>query len=147
MRIILSRCSKRCMTKDTTGARSMAPSVYGPEPVFAPIRRLKICQSRGKWIFGLQIDSGSDLNRAGAVSRVSRRLGTAATGPEAKLKEGNRQRGLDGLSVEQAILGGRKSQGLLLPKTTAETTLINNKRRTINAISSSIFTNNSSGYL
>ena len=40
-------------TKDTTRARPMAFSAYGPEPVFARIRRRNICQSPGgddrKW--------------------------------------------------------------------------------------------------
>ncbi len=63
------RCRKLCAIKDTTEAKLMASSVYGPERVFARIRRLRICQSPGRLIPGLQTDSVSDL-------RVTWRLAT-----------------------------------------------------------------------
>jgi putative peptidoglycan binding protein len=55
--------------------------------------------------------------------------GSARVGGETK-RERNLRQELSGQRVDQARLGGRKSQGLPLSKTTAETALANNKLRT-----------------
>src|SRR5207245_1103642 len=55
--------------KDTTEAKLMASSVCGLEPVFARIRRLRICQSPGNLIPRRPVNSESD-------QWVARRLAT-----------------------------------------------------------------------
>ena len=117
----------------------MASSVSGPEPVFARIRRLRVCLSPGRLIPELQRDSGSDLNRSGTIPGVpGGKLGASATGLTLRLTEINLQQALGGRWLEQARLRGRKFQGLLLSKTTAETALTDNQLRTENTISSAM---------
>ena len=64
------RCRKLYAIRDTTEVRSMASSVYGPERVFARIRRLRICQSPGRLIPGLQTDSESALRVTWRLARL-----------------------------------------------------------------------------
>src|ERR1700687_1755818 len=115
----------------------MASSAYGPEPVFARIRRLRICLSPGRLIPGLQRASGSDLNRPGTLPRVAGgKLGTSSTGLTLRLTEINLQQASGGLRLEQARLRERKSQELLPSKTIAEEALTDNTLRTENTINS-----------
>ncbi len=98
----------------------MASSVSGPEPVSAPIRRLRICRSPGRLIPGLQPDSGSDLNRTGTITRVpGRRWSTAATELAASSRKINLQRASGGLKVEQTRLYARQLPVLKLAGETA----------------------------
>src|ERR1019366_810428 len=62
-------------TKDPIAGRSMACSVYGAEPVFARIRRLRICQSQGSLIPRRPVNSESD-------QRIARKRAT-------RLRKGN----------------------------------------------------------
>jgi hypothetical protein len=76
--------------KDITGARSMASSVYEPEPAFVRIRRLSVYQSPDWLTFGPPTDSESDLNLPGTIPRVpDGSQDTVATGLEARLREVN----------------------------------------------------------
>ena len=94
-------------------------------------QKARICQSPARSIARLQTDSGSDLNRPGAIPKVpSGMFSTVATGLAARSREINLPQVSGGLSVEQAMFRGRKSQGLLLSKTTAEKALTNDKLRT-----------------
>lgn len=51
------RMSKLCRTKDATTGSLMVCSVYGPEPVFVPIRRLRIFPSLASLIHRRQLNS------------------------------------------------------------------------------------------
>src|ERR1700674_3884124 len=115
----------------------MASSVSGPEPAFARIRRLRTFPSAGRLMPGPQTDSGSDLNRSGTTPGGT--LGAVPTGLAVTLTAVNRQQALGELRVEPARLSGRKSQGLFLPRTTAERTVANNKQRTKNTNNSPVF--------
>src|SRR5580700_8994017 len=102
----------------------MASSVSEPEPAFARIRRLRTFPSVGKSMPGLQTDWGSDLNRSGTIPGVlGGTLGAVLRGLAVTLTEVNLQPALGGLKVEPTRPRGRNSQGLFLPKTTAERTL------------------------
>ena len=54
----VEKMRKVCASEDTIEARSMVCSVYGPRPLFAGIKRLRICQSPDRWIPGVQSDWG-----------------------------------------------------------------------------------------
>jgi hypothetical protein len=56
--------------EDTIEARSMARSVYEPEPAFARIRKLRSCRSPGRLMPRLQPDSELDPNRPGTILKV-----------------------------------------------------------------------------
>ena len=118
----------------------MASSVSGPEPAFGRIRRLRTFQSAGRLMPGLQTDSGSDLNRPGTIAGLQEgTLGAVPTGLAVTFTGVNLQPALGGLKVEPARLGGRKSQGLLLPETTTERTPTNRQLRTKNTNSNPAF--------
>src|ERR1700730_7874931 len=117
----------------------MVSSVSGPEPAFARIRRLRTFPSAGRLLPGPQTDSGSDLNRSGTTPGVTGgTLGAVPRGLAVTLTAVNRQQALGELRVEPARLSGRKSQGLFLPRTTAERTVTNNKQRTKNTKNSRV---------
>jgi len=109
----------------------MASSVYGPGPVFAYIRRLRVIPSPGRLILALQLDSESGRNRTGEIPRVpGARTGTVATVLSATLSETNLRQASGGLRVEQARPRGRKSPRLLRWKTPVKAVLTNHKLRT-----------------
>jgi hypothetical protein len=56
----IKKMQETLRNKGTTEARSMASLVWGPEPVFARIKRLKICLSPGSWIPRRPVNSESD---------------------------------------------------------------------------------------
>src|ERR1700680_5104488 len=115
----------------------MASSVSAPGPACVPIRRLRTFQSAGWLMPGLQTDLGSDLNRSGTIPGGT--LGALPTGLVVTLTQLNLLPALGGLKEEPARLGGRKSQGLLLPEATAERSPTNHQLRTKNTNSSPVF--------